>query len=78
MKKLQPIKVSDIVMYSAHFLRSIGVHAGDICFARGQCTYLQKFGRFELAGVVWNTPKLRNELNSANLIGIDQRAIESV
>ncbi len=51
------IGVGSRVQYSAAFLRSAGIYTGDLPFAKGEVTAIEKLGP-GLAVIDWDTPDM--------------------
>jgi hypothetical protein len=69
--KTHTFRIGDRVQYSTLFLRSIGCYTGEICFAKGQITWLQQFGSkvsgTTLATIDWDKPGIPDKVNTFNL-----------
>lgn len=70
---MSAIEIGDKVQYSARFLKSIGCYTGELPFAKGRVTYLQKVGSLTIASVAWGNPSdVPEGVNVANLKRISE------
>ena len=67
--KKSNLKVGDKVRYASEFLRSIGVHTGDMCFAKGEITEIHTLGEGpnKFAHVRWDYDDLPDKIHVLNL-----------
>lgn len=73
------LQVGDHVKYAGRFLRSIGVHTGDMCFAVGIITQVAPCGGTMLADVDWlGGEMLPTRVNVANLVDAARIHIERI
>lgn len=75
----QQLQIGDRVKYAARFLRSIGVHTGEMCFAVGVITDLVHTGGTTLAVVDWvGGKRLPSRINADNLVDASRMHLERV
>jgi hypothetical protein len=57
------------VKYSAKWLKSMGIHSGDMCFCEGTITGMKKYGSsgFTIATIDWKNPEIPEKVNIKNL-----------
>jgi hypothetical protein len=72
------IKAGDRVQYSATFLRSIGVCTGELCFATGTVTEVERHGGTTLATIDWTISRMPQTVNVANLVNVADKHLECI
>lgn len=72
------IKTGDRVQYAAKFLRSIGTHAGELCFAVGTVAEVENHGGTTLATIDWTTSRMPRFVNVANLVTVADKHLECI
>lgn len=71
------IQVGSRVAYSAAFLRSTGMYAGEIPHARGIVTAIEDLGGLRLAVIDWRNPEIPQRVNVANLAVVGTAAMNA-
>ena len=72
------IQAGDRVQYAAKFLRSIGTHTGELCFAVGTVTEIERCGGTTLATIDWTTSRMPRVVNVANLVSVADKHLECI
>jgi hypothetical protein len=72
------IRPGDGVAYSARFLRSIVCQTGRMPAARGRVTAVRSYAGTTLATVAWHDPSMPDAVNVANLVRVEDMAMECV
>ena len=72
------IKAGDRVQYAAKFLRSIGIHTGELCFAVGTVAEIERHGGTTLATIEWNIARMPRMVNVANLVTVADKHLECI
>ena len=72
------IKAGDRVQYAAKFLRSIGTHTGELCFAVGTVREIERCGGTTLATIDWTKSRMPRMVNVANLVVVADKHLECV
>jgi hypothetical protein len=74
-REIQP---GDRVQYSATFLRSIGTHAGELCFAAGTVAEVERHGGTTIAVIDWTIARMPRCANIANLVRVADKHLECI
>jgi hypothetical protein len=72
------IVAGDRVQYAAKFLRSIGTHTGELCFAVGTVAEVESHGGTTLATIEWTIARMPRVVNVANLVTVADKHLECV
>ena len=72
------IQAGDRVQYSATFLRSIGTHTGELCFAVGTVAEVEHHGGTTLAVIDWTISRMPRCVNVANLVRVADKHLECI
>ena len=66
-KTNEKVVVNSKVKYSSKFLKSIGIHTGNMPKARGLVTTIQNIGSLSLASINWDRSDIPGKVNVKNL-----------